>query len=475
LGRYKDTGRHKDDKKILNLSQYSFYEQTQYSMKGGLMIVPVARSKLCMLSVCLLLFLVLAASALPEARDVVIEPIAYLNFNEGSGLTALDASGHGNAGTLHNVSRAGSGGCGGSLVFDRPGNYVSIPYRSQNHPEKEVTVSTWFYVDSFGPQDLISTYNNGGYRLAFGDGNDLWWTLNLRGSGDVSVPVQHEGITLRQWHHVTGTYDGQVSKIYLDGVLRNQVNATGPIAYEFPNYLILGAAAGTYDTPDTSCPRYLHGGLDEVRIYNQTVPYSQIMDDRFRCSQELVGPSPVLPPAETPSDTCTPASGVLHLAPGESVTRTLTITEKTGAGTWQVSLQPGSKLIVNARDTYSQVNPDAWYVEIADEKGRVDRSIAFPNTNNAPVEGIIHSGNATVGIRYFDGKERFPVTVLVQFTCVPPPPAFPQSPQNILNNPIIVIYSASWATLIAIVLVILWLHRRRQDRLRSEKEDIKKD
>ena len=191
-----------------------------------------------------------------------------------------------------------------------PDNYVSIPYRSGNHPEKEITVSTWFYVDSFDPQDLISTYNNGGYRLAFGDGNDLWWTVYLRGAGDVSVPVQHEGITLRQWHHVTGTYDGQVTKIYLDGVLRNQVNATGPIAYEFPNYVILGAAAGTYDTPDPVCTGYLHGGLDEVRIYNQAVPYSQIMDDRFRCSQELAAPSPVLPSADTTSDTCTPSSGL---------------------------------------------------------------------------------------------------------------------------------------------------------------------
>ena len=173
------------------------------------MIVPATRGKIFLVSVCSLMLLVLAASALPADQDTVIEPSAYLNFNEGSGLVALDASGHGNAGTLHNVSRTGSGGCGGAVVFDRTANYVSIPYRAANHPEKEITVSTWFYVDSFEPQDLISAYNNGGYRLAFADGNDLWWTVNLRGTGDVSVPVQHEGITPRQWHHVTGTYDGK--------------------------------------------------------------------------------------------------------------------------------------------------------------------------------------------------------------------------------------------------------------------------
>lgn len=437
------------------------------------MIGPATRHKFFLLSVCSLMLLVLAVSALPEARDVVIEPSTYLNFNEGSGLVAFDASGHGNAGTLHNVSRAGNGGCGGAVVFDRPDNYVSIPYRSANHPEKEITVSTWFYVDSFEPQNIISTYNNGGYRLAFGDGNDLWWTLNLRGTGDVSVPVQHEGITPGQWHHVTGTYDGKVSKVYLDGVLRNQVNATGPIAYEFPNYVMLGAGAGTYDMPDAACPRYLHGGLDEVRIYDQAVPYNQIMDDRFRCSQELVAPPQDHTPAGSAPDTCTVTSGSLSLSPGESVIRTLTLTDKTGNATWYITQQPGSKLIVKIQDTFSQVNPDAWYVEIADEKGRIDRTIAFPNTNNAPVEGIISSGKATVTIRYFDGKERFPATAVVQFTSLAPPPALPKPPQNILTNPIIVIYSASWATLIALVLVILWLHQRRKNRLELAKETEK--
>jgi hypothetical protein len=409
--------------------------------------------------------------------DGAVEPVVYLNFNEGSGLIALDASGHGNAGTLHNVSRAESGSCGGALAFDRIDNYVSIPYRSANHPEKAITVSTWFYTDSFEPRDLISSYHNGGYRLGFGDGDDLFWTVNLLGTGDVTVPVQHEGITPRQWHHVTGMYDGESSKIYLDGILRNQVNATGPIAYDTQNYILLGAASGVFDAPDPACPRYFHGGLDEFRIYDQAIPYSQIMDDRFKCSQEPVPPSLEIPPASAAS--CILSSGSVVLAPGESLSRTVMFTDKVMNGTWQVRMEPGSRLVVTARDLYEQAYPDAWYVEIADEKGRIDRSIAFPNTHNAPVEGVVPSGNATVVIRYFDGKERFPATVAVQFTSRAQPPALPpQLPQPFLN-PIIVIYSASWATLIALILVMLWLRKRSQKKLQcslqTAPEEIKKD
>ena len=97
----------------------------------------------------------------------------------------------------------------------------------------------------FTPRHLFLRIATGDTGSGFDDGQDLWWTINLEDLGDVSVPVQHESISLHQWHHVTGTYDGKTTKIYLDGVLRNQVNASGTIHYQYPNSVILGANAGT--------------------------------------------------------------------------------------------------------------------------------------------------------------------------------------------------------------------------------------
>jgi hypothetical protein len=391
------------------------------------------------------------------------EPVTYLDFNEGSGSIALDASGHGNSGLITGATRTQGGGCGGALLFNGTGEYVSIPYSSLNHPENEITVSTWFYVDSFGSQTLVSSYKNGGYRLGFGDGNDLWWTVYTEKSGSVSVPVLHEGITPGLWHHVTGTYDGEAVKIYLDGALRNRVNASGRILYEYPNYVMLGADAGSSTTPDSpECSRYLKGGLDEVRIYDTALEYSQVMDDRFRCSAEPKTIPPEPANATVGLTTCTASSGTLQLNAGETTFRTLQFNDKLENGTWYVSVPKGSKLIVKGRDLFSSAYPDAWYIEIADGTERVDRSIAFPNTNNAPVAGVIPSGNATVHIRYFDGKYRFPASVEMQFQCIAPPPLPPVIiPRNILANPGIVIYSASWATLIAVLVVVVWLHRRK--------------
>jgi len=429
--------------------------------------VPILHLPGKLLAASLLFFILVVVCASGSSTDLPIEPSVYLNFNEGSGTTAFDFSGHGASGSIYGANRMDNAGCGRALNFNGIGDYVSIPYGSANHPEKEITVSSWFYVDSFDPQVLVSSYHEGGYRLGFGDGSDLWWTVNLRGPGDISVPIQHESITPHQWHYVTGTYNGQVSKIYLDGILMNQVNASGPIHYEYNNYVILGAEAGTSDQPALLCPHFLRGGLDEVMIYPAALSTSEITRDRLRCTPEGEIPPQGKPVLTKTAAACMYNSGSIRIGPGgEPAFRTLTFNGANETGTWNISVIPGSTLDVQVRDLYSTSDPDAWYVEIADEKGRIDRSVIFPNTNSGPAEGIIPSGNATVTVKYFDGKDRFPATADVTFSSRPPPaPPVPViSPQNILNNPIIVIYSASWATLIAILLVVIWLHRRNKEK-----------
>jgi hypothetical protein len=408
----------------------------------------------------LLLILLCGTPAYAQKQAAAPEPAVYLNFDEGSGNFALDISGHGNAATLHNVSRIESGGCSRALSFSNPDSYVAIPFRALNHPSKGITVSTWFYIDNFTPAILVSGYHNGGYRLGFDDGDDLWWTLNLENTGDVSIPVQHENIALHQWHQTTGTYDGNIMKIYLDGILRNQVNATGAIHYEDDNYIMLGAESGVFDMP-AQCPPSFTGGLDEVRIYPVALSYNQVMDDRFRCL-EGERSSPAVASAEIAPGTCESVSGSVRLGMNETAVRVLSFPDKTVNGTWQVTLQPGSLLSVQAYDSYMKAYPDAWYLEIAYERGTPARTIAFPNRNNSPTEAMLPSDNATVIVRYFSGSERFPAKVLLRLDSLPPPPPRQTELKNILENPIIVIYSASWATLVAILLVIIWLHRRKK-------------
>jgi len=413
------------------------------------------------------------ACASSEHDDSAPEPSFWFSFSEGGGIYAMDGSGNGNAGTLHGVERDETGACGRSVFFNGLYSYIEVPFTSRNHPTEEITVSAWFLTDSFDPQVLISTHEDGGYRLGFDDGQDLWWTLQLVDTREVSIPLLHEGISLNEWHHITATYDGQIMRIYLDGVLRNQMNATGAIRYQSNNYVMVGADAGIYNQTDTDCPQHFRGWLDEVRVYDRALTYSQVMDERFGCIRENGARSEIQLIRYEPMSSCSVSSGSVIIGAHEQSSRILSIQNQNEQGKWNVTLPPGSTLIVRVRDFYSASYPDAWYIEITDENGRITRSVSFPNTNNAPLKGVIPSGNATVLIKYFDGNGRFPAKAAVSFESVDSPPQ-PVPQKTIFNYPIIVIYSVSWATLIAIILVMVWLHRRKKQKNEQDSKDTKK-
>jgi hypothetical protein len=418
----------------------------------------IERVALLGILVCMVVSSVHAAADLTNTAP---EPIVYLNINEGSGQYVLDLSGNGASGTIYGASRTQNGACGEALQFNGVDEYAAIPFSSKNHPEKEITVDLWFAIYSYERQVLISSYNKGGYRIAFDDGGDLWWTVNTEGSGDISVPVQHESIPPNQWHHVAGTYDGRTAKIYLDGILRNSVEGTGTIHYSYNNYVMVGVDAGKADQPAPQCNGFLKGGLDEIRIYNRALTYGQVMDDRFRCTQEPQTLTYENTTRTLPAE-CTNLSAAFSLQAGEEAVRKIIVTNSQGKAVWNVQVPRDSALTVTVRDAYPKVYPDSWYIELGDNGRRITRSIAFPNTINTPAEAVIPSGNASIILRYFDGANRFPASAMVDIRCTAPPPIIQQPFHPIFSNPIIVIYTASWATLIALVLVILWLRRRNK-------------
>ena len=65
----------------------------------------------------ILLFLLCGTPACAQTPGTAPEPAVYLNFDEGSGNSALDSSVHGNSATLYNTSRIETAGCSRALVF----------------------------------------------------------------------------------------------------------------------------------------------------------------------------------------------------------------------------------------------------------------------------------------------------------------------------------------------------------------------
>ena len=76
-----------------------------------------------------------------------------------------------------------------------------------------------------------------------------------------------------RWHHVAGTYDGQVNKLYLDGVERGQDKGHhGPIS---KNNWDLCIGNSVIDDGVGQFVAY-DGLIDEVRIYNRSLSAEEI-------------------------------------------------------------------------------------------------------------------------------------------------------------------------------------------------------
>lgn len=68
-----------------------------------------------------------------------------------------------------------------------------------------------------------------------------------------------------KWYNVVYTYDGLVSKLYMNGVLKGSFTKSAPFTANNHNLFI-----GKHEDP--TYPYYFNGVIDEVRIYNRALP-----------------------------------------------------------------------------------------------------------------------------------------------------------------------------------------------------------
>jgi prepilin-type N-terminal cleavage/methylation domain-containing protein len=74
-----------------------------------------------------------------------------------------------------------------------------------------------------------------------------------------------------QWYHIVATYDSLNGKIYGNGLLKQtSANIIAPLQHKDNNVMIGGGTA-----------YYYNGKIDEVRIYKETIPTSQIQQNYF--------------------------------------------------------------------------------------------------------------------------------------------------------------------------------------------------
>ena len=226
--------------------------------------------------------------------------VGYWKLDEGSGTFANDDSGNGNTGNLVGNPLYIDGVSGKALQFDGVDDYVSIP-DSQSLRIQSFTLAAWIYMTERPYQHgsrHSSIFNKFHYQIGTGDTGFTFTFVDPTSTDDNLMIAIGDGIddrqlvrynsindlTLNQWHFVTGTWDGSIASIYIDGQLKSSANTDEyTIAYDStPLALGTEVASGAKDV-------WFKGIIDEAMVYNKTLTAEEIQDAYNSYFEDLRG------------------------------------------------------------------------------------------------------------------------------------------------------------------------------------------
>jgi hypothetical protein len=203
------------------------------------------------------------------AGNVRADLVGYWKFDEGSGTIAYDSSGNGLDGTLNGDPQWVVGQLGGALDFDGDDS-VEIPHNALLSITDEITISAWTYMrgDASGELVIVSkggwAANDLPYELTETPGGVIYWQFYDDGGRDTCAP---QSPPVEEWHHLTGTYDGNIFKCYIDGVLADEWAYAGTMPENTASVTIGQRSRGGY---------YFNGMIDEVAIYDHALSEDEI-------------------------------------------------------------------------------------------------------------------------------------------------------------------------------------------------------
>lgn len=149
---------------------------------------------------------------------------------------------------------------GGSAYFDGVDDHLSVASSGLPIGGQQYTLEAWIYMPTTSPRGHIFAYGEETTRKANAlrinnTGNGFlhyWWASDLD-TGNV-------GITTNTWIHVAATYDGQVRRIFVNGVLSAQDTPAVSLLTKVDN-LKLGKRA-------VANSEYFSGYISDARITN---------------------------------------------------------------------------------------------------------------------------------------------------------------------------------------------------------------
>ena len=214
------------------------------------------------LAISLVIVGLLVGSGHAVAQDSIVA--AWL-FDESGGNVVQDVSGNGHNGEIMGSVGRVAGVFGTALeISGTSTDYVEVPDHESLHLTDAITLMAWAKKDAPGATSCIlgkdDLSGNRNYNLHINSAG--FGKVYLSGTAATGEAVIADG----QWHHVAGTWDGAVIKLYIDGVEAASNDFAGPI--------------GTSEIPlkiGLLHEKYPFGGLiDEVAIFGSALTEAEV-------------------------------------------------------------------------------------------------------------------------------------------------------------------------------------------------------
>ena len=156
---------------------------------------------------------------------------------------------------------------------------TNVEASSLGLPQKAISISAWVKVEKFTAWAGIFSFIQDTFDFEYGVTLALHEHPSKRkfifgiaggGMGITYLPTQNS-CAINQWYFLTGTYDGTIMKLYVDGKLSAESNKqAGDIAYSPSRGRI-----GKYE--DDNENNYFKGAIDDMRIYNRALSAEEVL------------------------------------------------------------------------------------------------------------------------------------------------------------------------------------------------------
>ena len=226
--------------------------------------------------------------------------VGHWKFDDCSGTTVADVSGNNFTGTFGAETMLDAsaenpvwtadrfGTANKALLFDK-GAKVTVPYSGAINPG-EISISVWIRIDEQRNNRFMGLHSWHGYKFEVENGNKPFMTVN-NGAEFINKDITGAStpLVLNDWYHLVVTFGNDEMSFYINGVhIITHTDVSGAVTTTSGHDLVFGVDSSQYAATDVNYNAgtdftipgawgsYLHGALDEVRIYNTVLTASQV-------------------------------------------------------------------------------------------------------------------------------------------------------------------------------------------------------